>query len=131
MVLRLGSAITDAAIKQDGGDVGRVRLRRVKGTLSGNRTLAVLSPLAEPALTNPTKQVSGRILTEGGNYLDGALVVLYLAATNEPVATTISDSEGYYSFPRNGYDARTFYVAAWTVTGQPFQSVTRRILTPT
>ncbi len=105
--------------------------RRSRGLhLQGLLRQLVLPTSTEQPLHDPRKRIFGRITGADGLPYAGALVALFSVETNAAVALTRSAEDGLYSFPRNSYDTSRYFVAAWTTSGQPYQSLTVRTLLP-
>jgi len=99
---------------------------------AGRRVDYQFQPGDEPLL-DPVKSISGVIRDVNGTpYLGGAFIVLYRADNDTPVSSTTSSTvTGGYSFPRNSYDLRKYYVAAFAEQDSlsPLEAVSERNLT--
>lgn len=128
------SGVRAASIDRVKADLTRLRSRVFNG-FAGSAHPALLNAVFGTGYDRP--QLSGRFLIAGivrdanSNPYSGALVSLFRITDNILIASTVSASDGSYSFVREAGDAASHYVAAWTPStdSNVLESVTQRGIT--
>lgn len=114
------------------GEIQHINASAARLYTAGRSARQFLQPGEDPVI-EPTRKIHVVVRNADGTpHGAGALVVLFRDDTNFPVQTGTTGVASEVIFPRNSFDAATYFVAAWDTDGTPLatQAVSERGLVP-